>query len=122
MVREAELLHAIDRIYAAAADGTQWRSALEELTSLFGGRMANLELHDTRLRRLVFFDSIGGEPHETEPYERYYVEVCPRVKHLFETEAGSVHCDYSWFSEREMGRSEFYEDFLARNVEACVRR
>src|SRR5690606_29641433 len=55
----------------------------------------------------------GVEPHTLEAYERHYAKVSPRVRHLHDTDVGSVHCDYEFFTERDMERSEFYQDFLA---------
>lgn len=114
MISEARLDRVLDRIYAAALDATQWGGALSELAQMFASRVGTLELHDSTRQRLVFFDSVGVESRDAEDYGRHYARVNPRVKPLFGTTPGTVHCDYSWFSEHELGRFEFYEDFLAR--------
>ena len=112
-VTESKLAHAIDRVYAATVDPGQWNAALSELTALFGGQVTTLELHDVASRQVVFFDSLGVESHTLEAYQLHYAEVSPRVRHLHDTDVGSVHCDYEFFTERDIERSEFYQDFLA---------
>jgi DNA-binding CsgD family transcriptional regulator/PAS domain-containing protein len=102
----------IDAIYAAAHTPDRWHTAIAAITELLGGAGATIEVHDRTERRLVFFADVGMPDDGVSVYIDHYHSVCPRLPWGPSTPAGTPIYDYMFLREREMARSEFYEDFL----------
>lgn len=113
MAPAADLLDAVDTVYAAALDGGRWGRALTEVADLLGGVDATLEVHH-RIGTRPFFFASGTRlpPVGIDAYLAYYAKVCPRIPYVASLKTGGVGCDHGFISEAQIDRNEFYADFL----------
>ena len=109
-----QLNSTIERIYAAAADGSRWSeafAAVERLTDCAGVVVNLVAKEGTAESRTLFGPRIleHGSSSEVEDYDRDLLPICPRVA------AGIAHphapylCDYMIMSEAGMARDPVYD-------------
>lgn len=113
MSTEAEFLNVINRINAAALDQRLWSSALDSMADLLGGAVANTELIDIEKGRPVYVEiSERLSADVEENYTNYYGAINPRVTDGIGRSAGAIRYDHAFFSEADIGRDEYYADFV----------
>lgn len=110
---DASGLAVIDKMYCAALEPKRWGSVLGELARLFHGDEATLELHDTSAGDVMFFDSVRADADAFRSYADHFAGVNPRIPAIAGFPEGAFFCDYDFYGERDMAKSEFYQDFLA---------
>jgi DNA-binding CsgD family transcriptional regulator/PAS domain-containing protein len=113
MDRGDSIARVVDCCYAAALDPSGWHLALEGLTELFDGVSATLELHHKKTKDVLFFEGLNVDAGQQASYIAHYVNVCPRISVAVAAAEGAALYDGLFFSERDIDRSEFYQDFLA---------
>jgi DNA-binding CsgD family transcriptional regulator len=99
----------IEKLYAAAADGTQWRQALIEVEDLTGSTGAVLDLipKTAELAPRTLSGSFSEE--NCAEYARTYQAICPRIRFGVERSRGRTQVDYMFMSEHEMDRDPVYD-------------
>ncbi|MCA9664886.1 MAG: hypothetical protein KC503_04835 [Myxococcales bacterium] len=101
----------LDQIYAAGLT-SRWDDALAAVARPFHGRAVTLEVHDKKRGELLFLQSRGVDAASAAAYSDYYVGSCPRITHALDLGSGEIAYDYAFYCERDIDRSEFYQDFL----------
>jgi DNA-binding CsgD family transcriptional regulator len=102
----------IDRIYAAAEGAEPWTTPLGELRTLLRGRMTSLLEHGGGAAPDVVRAAVGLDPAHRESYERYYWRRNVYLHHAASVlRPGIVAPHEMYCSDRDILRSEYYQDF-----------
>jgi DNA-binding CsgD family transcriptional regulator len=102
----------IERTYAAAEGSEPWTAPLADLRQLLKGRMTSLLEYHGPHQPGVVRDAVGLDPTFRESYERYYWRCnvyLQRAAPLLRPGVVAPHEMYC--SDREILRSEYYQDF-----------
>ncbi|MEP3275924.1 MAG: hypothetical protein ABJN26_24675 [Stappiaceae bacterium] len=103
---------AISFAHEAALGDRPWSDFLHRLNGLIGGVFANLEIVDLKTGRYIELNSTENLEVNEEYLEHYY-SINPRISKLLMPLRHEIVHDYQIFSDTDMDRNEFYNDFLA---------
>lgn len=103
---------ALEKIYAATLSESFWPDALRTVSGLFDSDFAHFEVLEKKTGRPVFFRNVGATAESLDLYVAHYAETSPRAAHGKDKPEGYVSYDHQLLSEAEIGRDEFYADFL----------
>ena len=112
MAGTEKILSAIRLANEAGVGERPWEDFLNSLNDLIGGVFSNLEIVDLSSGRYVELQStehIGIN----ESYLDHYQSKNPRIDKLLTTRQSAIVHDHQAFSEADIDRDEFYNDFLA---------
>lgn len=112
MAGTEKILSAIRLANEAGVGERPWEDFLNSLNNLIGGVFSNLEIVDLSSGRYVELKStehIGIN----ENYLEHYQSKNPRIAKLLTTRQSEIVHDHLAFSETDIDRDEFYNDFLA---------
>lgn len=110
MLDERCLANLIGLTYDAAIGDEDWAVAVDRLTRAVSGGSAALRWHGTQAHDAVAVDC---DPDFIQRYAAHYRDVDPVWPMMRRLPFGSAVDDRMLVSERELERSEFYNDFLA---------
>lgn len=110
--QERTLLSLVDRVYEAALDPEVWPQVLNDTAKAVGARCGNTismctSECDVRFARWIGFDDEAGRR-----YAEHFAPLDPWVPRAMRHEAGSVVTGPMLIPERELVKTEFYNDFL----------
>lgn len=114
MAGTEKILTAIRLANEAGVGERPWEDFLKSLNDLIGGVFSNLEIVDLSSGRYVELKStenIGIN----ESYLEHYQSKNPRIAKLLTKRQSAIVHDHLAFSEADIDRDEFYNDFLAPN-------
>jgi hypothetical protein len=112
-MRQEHVLDLVGLIYDAALEPARWPVALRRVADLAEGVVAPVYCVEPSTNRIVH-DLSSGFPGR-EAYFAHYVRIDPRNAFGARQPAGSRITDYAFIGEREIARSEFYQDYLIPN-------
>lgn len=110
MPQDARIDELIKLIYEAAADSSRWNDFLSRFTQALRATSAVFLIHDKMLSKASVSAGAGSDPAWHRPYEEHFVSINPWMQHRFLP--GVVEIGEEILSERELVRTEFYNDFL----------
>jgi DNA-binding CsgD family transcriptional regulator len=97
--------------YEAAADATRWNDFLRLFSEAIHAPSAVFLIHDNTHQKANASVVIGVEPAWIKPYQEYFVTINPWLAaHPFRR--GVVAVGEQILNDRELVRTEFYNDFL----------
>lgn len=103
----------IDRIYAAAEGAEPWSAPLGDLHQLLRSRVTSLMQQRRDGGPDVIRASIGTDPADRRAYERYYWTKNFYMQRLSRfQQPGQVVPHEAYVTDREILRSEYYQDFM----------
>jgi DNA-binding CsgD family transcriptional regulator len=98
-------------IYEAAADPSQWGDFLRLLCKAIHAPSAGLLIHDKKNQKANNSGVVGVDPAWVKAYQEYFVTINPwLVGHRFRR--GGVAVGEQVVNDRELVRTEYYNDFL----------
>jgi DNA-binding CsgD family transcriptional regulator/PAS domain-containing protein len=112
-MKATELVDLIHLTYASAADARLWPAFLEKYAHAVHASAAALLVQDFRNPRGSAAASMGYDPFWEKRYADYYGSLNPwmqRAPHLYRP--GNVLISDRVMSDRELAKTEFYNDFL----------
>jgi DNA-binding CsgD family transcriptional regulator len=102
----------VELLYDAVGDDPGWPIFLDRVARELGGVVPGLYIYERSTDSMLFAAVSGLDPEWGRAYDSYY-KTCdlrrPRIKAL---PAGSVFVGSALIDDRELLRSEFYNDFL----------
>src|SRR5215813_10895654 len=107
----AHLLSLVEQLYAAAGHG-EWEGFLGELAGALRGVIPALFVHERPTEAATLGVTVGVDPAWAAAYDNYYVKHDLRRRKIWALPAGSVFVGSALVPNRELVRSEFYNDFL----------
>jgi len=102
----------VERLYEAVADPAAWPVFLQALGETVGGVVPAVYVTDVSTDRNVFHAGFGGDPQWGNAYETYFKLHDPRRARMKELSAGTAFVGSALLPDRDLLRSEFYNDFL----------
>ena len=102
----------IGGIYDAAADPALWNDVMARLVRETGARSGIFYDHHSATKRSRVLGVEGFDPHFLDLYERHYGALDPWHKSGLSWPVGSVAQTASLMPDRELRRTEFYQDHL----------
>src|SRR5262245_64855032 len=108
----ATTLKLVELLYEAVADAGAWPAFLEGLAAQVGGVAPGIYLTQPATDATLFQVASGLDPSWTSAYESYFKRCDPRRACIKALPAGSVFVGSALVPDRELVRSEFYNDFL----------
>lgn len=111
MSSETDLVSLIAAIYEAGMDFSLWPLVLDRLATAFGAPSAGWTRQGETLFDTWGFSS-GIDPEFERKYIEYYHSVNPIWLRVPSTPAGTVQTDTMVIPRRELGRTEFFNDFM----------
>lgn len=112
MTDETQFSHALEKIYAATLSETFWPDALKTVGNLFDSDCTHFEVLEKKTGRPVFFRNEGASEDALDLYVSHYAAVSPRATFGELQPEGHVSYDHDMLSENDIGRDEFYNDFM----------
>ena len=111
MSSESDLVSLIAAIYEAGTDFSLWPAVLARIAEAFGAPSAGWTRHgETQFDSWGF--SSGIQPDFEKKYIDYYHGVNPIWHRVASTPAGTVQTDTMVIPRNELGRTEFFNDFM----------
>ena len=107
----AQLLPLVDQLYEAAASGG-WQRFLGSLAESLRSVIPGLYLHDGLTARQTLGVTVDLDPRWATAYDTYYIDRDLRRQKIWTLPAGEVFIGSELLPDRELVRSEFYNDFL----------
>jgi hypothetical protein len=111
MKSESDVASLIAVIYEAGMDFNLWPYALGRIASVFGAPSAGIARQGRTLSECWGFSS-AIDPDCEQKYIDYYHSVNPIWQRASATPVGTVQTDTMVMPRRELGRTEFFNDFL----------
>lgn len=111
MITQDRFCHLIGQTYDAAVGQEEWSAVLDHLLAAIGGTCAALSRHGGPNLGTI---AVGCDPACLQLYETYYHRIDPIRPLLPRLPCGSAFDDRALVPGRDLERSEFYSDFLAR--------
>jgi DNA-binding CsgD family transcriptional regulator/PAS domain-containing protein len=102
----------VERLYGAVADPAAWPIFLQALGDAVGGVAPAVYVTDVSTDRDVFHAACGGDPAWGKKYETYFKLHDPRRARIKGLAAGTAFVGSALLPDRDLVRSEFYNDFL----------
>lgn len=99
-------------IYDAAADPALWSDVVARLVRKTGARSGIFYDHHNATKRSRILGVEGFDPHFIQRYEQYYGALDPWHKSGLSWPVGSVTQTAALLPDRELRRTEFYQDHL----------
>lgn len=113
-VSRSDIEQVVDKLHAAAIGDLGWGEALGSLNALVPCELATMEVMDPATGGYADFQASRLLDINTE-YLSYYFRRNPRLHGVLNRPDLLVMGDYDFLSESQMGRNEFYGDFLRPN-------
>ncbi len=98
-------------IYEAAADPSRWNDFLSRFAEAIHAPSAVFLIHDKTRQQASVSVAVGSDPAWHRPYEEHFVSLNPWLAH-HEFQPGVVEVGEQILCNREVVRTEFYNDFL----------
>lgn len=114
MVSRNDIEQVADGLHAAAIGEESWQAALTGLSRLVPCELATLEIMDAKSGAYTDFHASRALDINAD-YLAYYFQINPRLDGVLNRPDLVLMGDYDFLSETEMGRDEFYDDFLKPN-------
>jgi DNA-binding CsgD family transcriptional regulator len=112
MLQDGRINELVRLIYAAAADPAQWGSFLGKFAEALRAQSAVFLIHDLKSGQATG-STIGNDPSWLRPYETYYASKNVWLERGMEIwQPGVVESSEAIIEDRELVRTEFYNDFL----------
>jgi DNA-binding CsgD family transcriptional regulator len=102
----------IGSIYDAASEPRLWTDVVQRIVRRTNARSGIFYEHDDTTKQSRVFGAEGFDPHYLQAYERYYGALDPWHKSGLSWPVGSVAQTAALLPDRELKRSEFYNDHL----------
>jgi hypothetical protein len=102
----------IGSIYDAASEPKLWTAVVQRIVRDSNARSGIFYDHDDTTKRSRVFGAEGFDPHYLDAYERYYGALDPWHKSGLSWPVGSVAQTAALIPDRELKRTEFYNDHL----------
>ncbi len=111
---ERALFDVIGCIYDAALEPALWDSVTERVTHLFDGTSMVFFSADVEDSRVGLFSALNHSPERMEDYRSHYVKTDIWLQEAYRARwtPGSVQLTQNYYPERQLLRSEFYNDYL----------
>jgi DNA-binding CsgD family transcriptional regulator len=106
------LLPLVEQLYDAAAGRGEWQGFLADLAGALRGVIPGLFVHDRPTEPATLGVTVGMDPAWGVAYDSYYVNHDLRRRKIWTLPASSVFVGSALVPDRELMRSEFYNDFL----------
>lgn len=104
----------IGRVYDAALTPECWPDVLAEIAAACGAHTGILYEFDGSIGRSVPLGALNLDPALVSEYERYYSNIDVWNRRAFQRPVGEVSQTHKLISDRELLRTEFYNDHLRR--------
>lgn len=112
MLREADVLQLVQRVYAAAEDPSAWTGFLEQFRTVTKSQIASIFYQDLGDHRADVSAAVGFDPHFARLYQEHYSAKNVYMQNPRVIFPGSV-CDGAEMCPPDvLLRSEYYNDFL----------
>lgn len=108
-----QLQHLIGEIYDSALDPAQWSTTLARLAASFGGNGAVISDKNFRNNQVSFVLQSGMCEEIRRLYAEHYLKNDLRFAAGQRMPPGSILHEPMFITEREMDRSDYYQNFLA---------
>jgi len=119
-LRDADVLHGIDLIYASGLDSTRWGDFLSHLATMLGGARVALQGHDTITNSNIGAIHAGFSPEMTRSFQEYYANINPWVDGIMRAEIGVAQLGEQTVPREVLLRSEFYADWLRQQEDIAT--
>jgi len=103
----------LDALYEVCENGGSWARPLDLVADATGSCAAVYQHFDRRTDAVVEMETRNLSDERVAEYQARYAFIDPRVAYAKRCRRRMVIADSAFTTEREMGRSEYYEDFLA---------
>jgi len=108
----ATTLRLVELLYDAIADAGAWPVFLDSLAAQVRGVAPGLYLTEPATDATLFHVASELDPSWASKYETHFKRCDPRRSHIKALPAGSVFIGSALLPDRDLIRSEFYNDFL----------
>jgi DNA-binding CsgD family transcriptional regulator len=102
----------VEQLLDAVADDAAWPMFLDALAREVGGVVPGLYINERGTDSTLFAEVSGLDPTWGRAYEQYYKRCDPRRVRIQALPAGSVFVGSALVDDRQLVRSEFYNEFL----------
>lgn len=111
---DQQIAAAVAKVYEAVLEPAKWDDALLLLGRCIDGYGGQFMLWDDEVRTSAFSVITGAAEEANDLYTSYYAAIDPRLAYAMKTRlpAGEWVLCHHICNDREVSRSEFYQDFL----------
>jgi DNA-binding CsgD family transcriptional regulator len=107
-----QLLSLVDELYDTAAGHGDWRGFLGDLAGALRGVIPALFVQRGPTEPAILGVTVGLDPTWAAAYDNYYINRDLRRRKILALPSGGVFVGSALVPDRELVRSEFYNDFL----------